>query len=67
VSYRFGDKNGFHGVAVVSIQNMTGKTNILGKSYLLEPIIDNNNIPDLLEVQELGLRWTPNISINLWW
>lgn len=67
VSYRFGDKNGFHGVAVVSIQNMTGKTNILGKSYLLEPTVDNSDLPDLLEVQERGLRWTPNIGINVWW
>ena len=67
VSYHFGDKGGFHGIAVVSIQNITNQTNILGKSYLLEPITDNGNLPDLIEAQERGLKWTPNFGINVWW
>ena len=67
VSYRFGNENGFHGVAVFSIQNMTRQENVLGKSYILEPTVDGVDLPDLIEVQEQGLRWTPNIGINVWW
>lgn len=67
VSYHFGSEDGFHGLAVLSIQNLSNQSNILGKSYLLEPRVDGTDLPDLLEVQERGLKWTPNIGINLWW
>lgn len=67
ISYRFGSATGFHGVAVLSIQNMTRQNNILGKSYILQPSTNSNELPDLIETQEIGLRWTPNIGVNLWW
>lgn len=67
ISYHFGDKTGFHGSAVVSIQNIMNQMNVLGKSYLLEPNTDSGSLPMLIEREEIGLRWTPNIGVNLWW
>ncbi len=67
VSYHFGDTKGFHGTAVISIQNISNAVNVLGKSYLLEPSTDPGMLPNLIETQERGLKWTPNIGVNLWW
>lgn len=67
LSYFLGKKSSFHGVIVLGIQNITNQTNILGKSYLLEPNSNSPVLPSILETQERGLRWTPNIGINIWW
>ena len=67
VSYHFGDIVGFHGAVVLSIQNITRERNVLGKSYLLEPSSDAGILPTLIGIEEIGLQWTPNIGVNLWW
>lgn len=67
VSYMFGDKEAFHGSVVLGIQNMTNRLNVLGKSYLLEPSDNGSMSAELIEVQQRGLKWTPNIGVNLWW
>ncbi|MDF1695170.1 MAG: TonB-dependent receptor [Saprospiraceae bacterium] len=62
IIYNFTMKNEVNGFIGFSLQNMGNRINILGRNYLL----DNSNEEDplLLEINERGLRFTPNISVN---
>lgn len=64
VIYNFGSPDKVFGFVAFSLQNIGNKNNILGRSY----IVDNapgNNPPALLEINERGLQFTPNISVNI--
>jgi len=64
VVYNFGDKSKFHGFIGFSLQNILNRNNVIGKQYLLgEP--DEEGMPDLVEIDKLGLKFTPNISVNI--
>jgi len=67
VSYHFGNVNGYHGNIVFAIQNMSNRSNIHGKSFILDPSDNSGALPDIVEVQQRGLKWTPNIGVNMWW
>ncbi|MFT6335738.1 MAG: outer membrane cobalamin receptor [Halioglobus sp.] len=64
VVYNFGDKSKFHGFISISLQNIFNRDNIIGKQYLLGDE-DENGVPELIEINKLGLKLTPNISLNI--
>lgn len=64
VVYNFGDKSKFHGFIGVSFQNILNRDNIIGKQYLLGDE-DESGVPELIEIDKLGLKFTPNVSLNV--
>lgn len=64
VVYNFGDKETLSGFIGFSLQNMRNRTNILGKQYLLGDI-DASGLPEFLETEKKGLKFTPNLSVNV--
>jgi len=64
VIYNFGKKSEFNGFLAFSIQNLTNRTNILGKQYLLSPDEETGE-SIIIEQETRGLRFTPNFSANV--
>ena len=64
VVYNFGDKSKFHGFIGLSFQNILNRDNVVGKQYLLGEE-DASGVPELVEIDKLGLKFTPNISLNV--
>jgi hypothetical protein len=66
VVYHFGKSRtkGFRGYAGFSIQNFTNRTNVLRRRYAIAE--QDTRSPSLLTIDEYGLRFTPNLSINIW-
>lgn len=64
VVYNFGNRSKFHGFVSISLQNMLNRDNILGKQYILGDE-NENDVPELIEINKLGLKMTPNISLNI--
>lgn len=64
IVYNFGAPNHLNGFVALSLQNISNRNNILGRNYILDEM-GGNNIPTLLEINERGLRFTPNISVNV--
>jgi outer membrane cobalamin receptor len=65
--YNFGRyrTKGFRGYIGFSIQNITNNLNVLRKRYALSQ--DDFFAPkELLTIEEYGLRFTPNFTVNLW-
>ena len=63
VIYNFGSPEKLSGFVGFSLQNMGDRNNILGRNYLIDK--SNGNLPTLLEINEKGLKFTPNISVNI--
>lgn len=64
IIYNFGSPNQLNGFIGFSLQNIRNRDNFLGRSYITEESMDGN-ISNLLEINELGLKFTPNISVNI--
>ncbi len=64
VVYNFGNKSKFHGFVSVSFQNILNRDNIIGKQYILGDESENG-VPELIEINKLGLKMTPNVSLNI--
>ena len=64
IVYNFGSAEKWNGFISFSLQNLTDNTNILGRNYILAEQ-DMTLPPALLEINEQGLRLTPNLSVNI--
>jgi len=64
VVYNFGNKSKFHGFIGFSVQNILNRNNIIGNQYLLGEE-DKNGVPESIEIDKLGFKLTPNISLNI--
>jgi len=64
IIYNFGSPNKLNGFVGFSLQNIGNRTNILGRNYILDEM-NNSSTPILLEINERGLKFTPNISVNI--
>jgi hypothetical protein len=64
IIYNFGSPDNVSGFIGFSLQNINNRNNILGRNYIID---DRNgtNVPALLEINERGLKFTPNISVNV--
>ena len=67
VVYHFGKyrNKGFRGYLGFSMQNISNQLNVLRKRFALS---QNNFISptELLTIEEYGLRFTPNFTVNIW-
>ncbi|MEM9544645.1 MAG: TonB-dependent receptor [Bacteroidota bacterium] len=64
IIYNFGKPGELNGFVGFSLQNIGNRDNIIGRSYIPE----DRNMGDptsLLQISERGLKFTPNISVNL--
>ena len=64
VTYNFKTNSRFHGFVSASLQNISNHKNILGKEFLLGDT-GSSGLPEILTVEEIGLKLTPNVSVNL--
>ncbi|MBT8234344.1 MAG: TonB-dependent receptor plug domain-containing protein, partial [Saprospiraceae bacterium] len=64
VIYNFGQQEGIDGYIGFSIQNMTNHRNVLGREFF-RGRQDGSGKPTLLSNDELGLKWTPNFTVNV--
>lgn len=64
IIYNFGSPNNVNGFVAFSLQNLGDRRNILGRSYILDET-DGADMPTLIAINEQGLRFTPNISVNI--
>jgi len=64
IIYNFGSPDNVNGFIGFSLQNIQDRTNILGRKYILDDN-DGMDTPRLLEINEKGLKFTPNISVNI--
>ncbi len=64
IIYNFGSPNSINGFIGFSLQNIGNKNNILGRSFIQENV-NGGNTPGLLAINERGLKFTPNISVNI--
>ncbi len=64
VVYNFGDKSKFHGFVSFSLQNILNRNNVIGRQYILGDD-DESGVPELIEINKLGLKLTPNVSLNI--
>jgi outer membrane cobalamin receptor len=64
IIYNFGSPNSVNGFIGFSLQNISNKNNILGRNYILDGPNGTSN-SNLLRIDELGLKLTPNISVNI--
>ena len=63
IIYNFGAPGKFNGFLALSLQNLNNRTNILGRNYIPQEI--DGSVVSYLEVNERGLKFTPNISVNI--
>ncbi len=66
VTYNFGNIEGFNGYLALSLQNLTGAENLLGKQYVLSNP-NQANEPKIITTDVLGLGFTPNLAVNIRW
>ena len=64
VIYNFGAPNQLNGFIGFSLQNLGNRNNFLSRSYIVEEDM-NGNLISFLEINERGLKITPNISVNI--
>jgi len=62
-NFSLGTMDGYVGM---SLQNLTSNSNVLGRDFF-RGSIDSNGMPTLLSNDELGLGFTPNISVGVRW
>ncbi len=67
VMYHFKKEGTFKGFLGLSLVNIYNHKNILGKQFLLEEIDPQNNEYEFLSVDQLGLRFTPNLVARIQW
>jgi len=63
IIYNFGTPDKTNGFIGFSLQNIGNNTNILGRSFVEDEM--NGGIPTVVEIDEIGLKFTPNISVNI--
>ncbi len=66
VIYNFGSIQSGKGFVGMSIQNVTNRANVLGRDFYRGNATANGS-PILLSTDELGLRFTPNVSVGVRW
>ena len=64
IIYNFGSPDKVKGFIALSFQNLQNRDNILGRSYIVDNQNGLNN-PVLLPINENGLKFTPNLSVNI--
>lgn len=64
VIYNFGTPGKINGFIGFSLQNIRNNINILGRSYIANDM-SGTNVPTLVQIDEIGLRMTPNLSVNI--
>lgn len=64
IIYNFGSPDNVNGFIGFSLQNIGNRNNILGRNYILDEM-NGSTEPTLLQINELGLKFTPNISVNV--
>jgi len=64
IIYNFGSPNNVNGFIGFALQNIGNRNNILGRNYLINEN-SGGDIPTLLAINEKGLKFTPNISVNI--
>lgn len=67
VNYKFKHKDHFSGFVGLSLINIYNQKNILGRQFFIEEINPDINEPELLMINELGLRFTPNLVVRIQW
>jgi hypothetical protein len=67
VMYNFGNGKNFSGFTGLSLLNIYGRKNVLGREFLLgeqDPLTEEYNI---LQIDQASLKFTPNIVLRLQW
>ena len=64
IIYNFGSTDNLSGFVAFSLQNIGNKINILGRTYIQDNMSGSSS-PRLIEINERGLQFTPNISVNI--
>lgn len=64
--YNFKTADSGAGFIGVSLQNLTNHANVLGRDFF-RGSTGANGLPMLLSSDELGLRFTPNVSVGIRW
>jgi len=64
VIYNFGKPGKINGFVAFSLQNIGNRDNIIGRSYIPEERTSGEPAT-LLQIAERGLKFTPNISVNV--